>query len=262
MLDIRQLILREMKELLNEANNYPSKIELSDITRKLRIEMYIKKGDSWDTAVLDKKNKTYSYLYNIIPNGIVLVSFWASYCQPCLKEKPFFNSILPKRNIQLISVWTDGYDNVSPSIRIPVVAIKKGYVSQNESKVYVVDSIQHELTQNPINSVPLNILFRNKQPVAYVSSFTSESDLEQFLNKHLPEQNPPQKPAAPAQPAPAAPAPAAPASQFKAGQRVIFIRTNRVFVVVSVNQDGTVNIKAPTSEKVFNNIDPKKLKIL
>ena len=102
-----------------------------------------------------------------------------------------------------------------------------------------------------------NILFKNKKPVAYVGSFASESDLEQFLNKYLPEQKSAQQPAAPAQPAQPQ---QQPAQTFKVGDRVMFIPTKEWFIVDSINSNKTINIKSRTTGKVFTNIDPNKLK--
>lgn len=125
-------------------------------------------------------------LLNKDDGNIYVVNFWATWCKPCIKELPYFETIGEKyadQNVKVLLVSID-FPKLLEKQVIP-------FIEKNQLKSPVVlldDTGANEwipkVDENWSGAIPATVIYRGDERKFYEQSFTLE-ELEQELNTFL-----------------------------------------------------------------------------
>ena len=125
-------------------------------------------------------------LLNKKDDQVHVVNFWATWCGPCIKELPYFETINKKYK-------AEGVDVLLVSLDFPskYETQLKPYIKKNnlQSKVVAFDDINQNrwipaIHENWSGAIPATIIYTKDKRQFYEKSFTLE-ELEIELNKFL-----------------------------------------------------------------------------
>lgn len=111
-------------------------------------------------------------LINQSGDKIYVVNFWATWCAPCIKELPYFESLNLREDVEVLLVSLD-FPKHKESRLLPF--IKKNKL---QSKVVLLDDADENYWINDINSdwsgaLPATLIYTQKQRGFYEESFTA-----------------------------------------------------------------------------------------
>jgi len=114
---------------------------------------------------------------------VYVVNFWATWCAPCIKELPYFESINQREDVEVILVSLDFPKHKTKRL-LPFVKKHK-----LKSKVVHLDDTNENYWINDIapqwsGAIPATIIYKQKQRKFYEQSFTLEqlnSEIDSFL---------------------------------------------------------------------------------
>ena len=115
---------------------------------------------------------------------LYVVNFWATWCQPCVAELPYFeriNNEFKNQNVKVILVSLDMSKQVTTRL-IP-------YIQKNniQSEVVLLNDLDADTWINKVDSswsgaLPATLFYSTEKRVFFEKSFTYESLLEQLKN--------------------------------------------------------------------------------
>lgn len=116
-----------------------------------------------------------------------VVNFWATWCAPCVKELPYFETLRKEyaaKKVEVLLVSLDFPKQVEKKL-IPFINKK-----QLQSEVVLLDDVNENFWIPAIDStwsgaLPATIIYNNKKRKFYEQSFdyeTLENELKTFLN--------------------------------------------------------------------------------
>ena len=117
-------------------------------------------------------------------NKTYVVNFWATWCAPCIKELPYFETLNEKPNIEVLLVSLDFPQHKETRL---LSFIKK---HQLQSKVVHLDDVNENTWINAIDStwsgaLPATIVYNNQKRSFYERSFT-QNELETLVKSFNP----------------------------------------------------------------------------
>ena len=123
-------------------------------------------------------------LINQSGDKIYVVNFWATWCAPCIKELPYFESLNLREDVEVLLVSLD-FPKHKESRLLPF--IKKNKL---QSKVVLLDDADENYWINDINSdwsgaLPATLIYTQKQRGFYEQSFTAPK-LDELLKLFKP----------------------------------------------------------------------------
>lgn len=118
---------------------------------------------------------------------IYVINFWATWCAPCVKELPHFETLYANyasKNVEVILVSLD-FPHLYESNLKPF--IKKNKI---KSKVIALDDADanswiSKVDKNWTGSIPATLIYRNENSEFYEQSFNYEAlekEVKQFIN--------------------------------------------------------------------------------
>lgn len=125
-------------------------------------------------------------LINKSDDNVHVVNFWATWCAPCVKELPYFETINEKyadQNVEVLLVSLDFPRNYDSKLK-PFM-IKHGL----KSEVVAFDDVDQNrwipaINENWTGALPATIIYKADKRKFYEQSFTLEeleTELQQFL---------------------------------------------------------------------------------
>lgn len=153
-----------------------------------------KEKESKKAMEFDKITNVKSLDYNALKpylekndNKTHVINFWATWCAPCVKELPYFETLREEyaaQNVEVLLVSLDFPKQVEKKL-IPFINKKK-----LQSKVVLLDDTNENKWIPAIDStwsgaLPATLIYNNKKRKFYEQSFdykTLETELKQFLN--------------------------------------------------------------------------------
>tara|TARA_A100001015_G_scaffold320301_1_gene446184 strand:+ start:3894 stop:4358 length:465 start_codon:yes stop_codon:yes gene_type:complete len=123
-------------------------------------------------------------LLNQKGDKIYVVNFWATWCAPCIKELPYFESLNQRKDVEVLLVSLD-FPKHKQSRLLPFVDKNK-----LQSKIVHLDDKDENYWINDIDpnwsgALPATLIFTKKQRGFYEQSFTA-SKLEKILKLFKP----------------------------------------------------------------------------
>ena len=126
-------------------------------------------------------------LINKTDNKVHVVNFWATWCAPCVKELPYFETINEKykeNNVEVLLVSLDFPRNYDSKLK---PFIKKHNL---QSEVIAFDDVDQNrwipaIDKKWTGALPATIIYSNDKRYFYERSFTLEeleNELKQFLS--------------------------------------------------------------------------------
>lgn len=117
-------------------------------------------------------------------NKTYVVNFWATWCAPCIKELPYFETINKNPNIDVLLVSLD-FPQHKESRLLPFIA-----KHQLQSKVVHLDDTNENVWINAIDSnwsgaIPATIVYNSQKRGFYERSFT-KNELETLVKSFNP----------------------------------------------------------------------------
>jgi len=122
------------------------------------------------------------------PNGnkTTVVNFWATWCAPCVKELPYFETIRTQYpdEVDVLLISLDFPNQIETKLK-PFLKDK-----QLKSKVVVLDDVDMnawipQIDPNWDGAIPVTLIFNEKKRQFYPQSFTYEQlviEIEHFIN--------------------------------------------------------------------------------
>ena len=112
-------------------------------------------------------------LLNQKGDKIYVVIFWATWCAPCIKELPYFESLNQRKDVEVLLVSLD-FPKHKESRLLPF--IKKNNL---KSKLVLLDDTNENYWINDIHpnwsgALPATLIYTKKQRGFYEQSFTKE----------------------------------------------------------------------------------------
>lgn len=120
---------------------------------------------------------------------VLIVNFWATWCRPCIKEMPYFESIqeeMKNKGVQVVLVSMDDVENLDNKV-LPFVQKR-----QLKSRLYLLDETDYNEIIDKIEpkwsgAIPATILIDNKngKKAFFEKEFEKEElerTVQQFLN--------------------------------------------------------------------------------
>jgi thiol-disulfide isomerase/thioredoxin len=135
-----------------------------------------------------------SYNYNALEsflqkndNKTYIINFWATWCLPCVKELPYFESInsnYKTKNVEVILVSLDMSSKIE-SVLIPFLLKKKIqsqvlHLNDPDANTWI-----EKIDKNWSGAIPFTIIYNTNQKKFYEQSFTYselENELKSFIN--------------------------------------------------------------------------------
>ena len=123
-------------------------------------------------------------LLNQTGDKIYVVNFWATWCAPCIKELPYFESLNQRKDVEVLLVSLD-FPKHKQSRLLPFVDKNK-----LQSKIVHLDDKDENYWINDIDpnwsgALPATLIFTKKQRGFYEQSFTA-SKLDKILKLFKP----------------------------------------------------------------------------
>lgn len=126
-----------------------------------------------------------SSLFNAKDNKVHVVNFWATWCLPCIKELPYFETINEKyEDVEVLLVSLDFPNQYDKKL--------KPYIKEHRLKSKVVALNDPDMNtwipkvdESWSGAIPATIIYNKDKRKFYESSFTMdelESEIKQFLN--------------------------------------------------------------------------------
>lgn len=114
---------------------------------------------------------------------VYVVNFWATWCAPCIKELPYFETVNRRDDVEVLLVSLDFPKHKTKRL-LPFVE-----KHQLQSKVVHLDDANENFWINDIDTewsgaIPATIIYTQKERKFYEQSFTLEqlnSEIESFL---------------------------------------------------------------------------------
>lgn len=126
-------------------------------------------------------------LLNTSTDKIYVVNFWATWCAPCIKEMPYFetlNATYKNRNVEVLLVSLDfpkKYDShLKPFIKKNGLKSKVVALNDADSNTWIP-----QVSPDWSGAIPATLIFNKDKRQFYEHSFTYEElehELKQFLN--------------------------------------------------------------------------------
>lgn len=115
---------------------------------------------------------------------VYVVNFWATWCAPCIKELPYFETVNKRNDVEVLLVSLD-FPNHKAKRLLPFVE-----KHQLQSKVVHLDDANENFWINDIDTewsgaIPATIIYTQEERKFYEQSFTLEqlnSEIESFSN--------------------------------------------------------------------------------
>lgn len=115
-----------------------------------------------------------------------VVNFWATWCAPCVKELPYFETLNDNypEEVEVLLISLDFPNQIETKLK-PFLKNK-----QFKSKVIVLDDADMnswipQIDPNWDGAIPVTLIFNNKKRQFYPQSFTYDqlvSEVEKFIN--------------------------------------------------------------------------------
>ncbi|TNJ44531.1 TlpA family protein disulfide reductase [Tamlana fucoidanivorans] len=162
---------KKFVEVIDES----SQLVINDSQVKNDIELEVYDFEGFKTFLNKKDNTVY------------VINFWATWCAPCVKELPYFETLDKAYRDQDVKV-------ILVSLDFPHLYDKKlkPFIEKNKltSKVIALDDVDMnhwipQVDKNWSGSIPATIIYKNDNRKFYEDSFTYEElevELKHFLN--------------------------------------------------------------------------------
>lgn len=153
--------------------------ELSASKAKKEIEKYSNFETVFQNSIL-KTTKGSEYKLKEQKNKIVILNFWASWCQPCLSEFATLKKLVekyPKEKILVIGINNDEEDQLKN-----ITKVEKNLGLNFESVIDVGSQLTSKFF---ISAIPASITFYNGKVIHYVNkefNFMDDSFVEKLDN--------------------------------------------------------------------------------
>ena len=134
--------------------------------------------------VLDYASLKRDYL-NRQSDTLYVINFWATWCKPCIKELPYFDSLaaqFPSEKIKVVLVSLDFQEKLEKVLK-PFVANKN-----IKSEVVLFDDQQTDFWINDINqnwsgAIPATLIYKNAERWFYEKEFNFDELIELIDSK-------------------------------------------------------------------------------
>ncbi|TGV00994.1 TlpA family protein disulfide reductase [Flavivirga rizhaonensis] len=197
----------ELPELNDTLQEY---LTTSDLTSKIKFGGYSNElGDELKEGAQKIKNKNYSaVLQNILTEyatltrgnpasdltftkldgntvklsdykgKVIVLDLWATWCGPCMKEKPFFEALDKKYH---------GNESVALiSLSIDTEKVWRGYFEKNEVKGDQLQINRSQLTDYKVSGIPrFFVIDKEFNVVDVFAPLPSSGDLEKLINQYI-----------------------------------------------------------------------------
>lgn len=124
---------------------------------------------------LQRQNVSATQLLN--PNGPTIISFWATWCKPCLRELNAINAKLDEwkqeTNVKLVAISTD---DARTQLRVPAFVKSKNW----NFDVYIDPNGELQRSMN-ILSIPHTIILNASGEIIYQHSAYAIGDEKEYL---------------------------------------------------------------------------------
>lgn len=126
-------------------------------------------------------------LLNIKDDKIYVINFWATWCAPCIKELPYFETLnkeYKSKNVEVILVSLDFPKQYDTKLKPFIVKHKL------ESKIVVLDDVDSntwipKVDKDWSGAIPATIIYNKNKRAFYEKSFDLEElkiEVNKFLN--------------------------------------------------------------------------------
>lgn len=120
-------------------------------------------------------------------SSTVVINFWATYCGPCVKEIPYFDSLQQKyanQNVKVILVSLDFRHHIEERL---MPFLKKNHLS---TEVVVLadqdaDSWVSKVSSDWDGGLPFTLVLKQGKKYTHTSEFQNYSDLEKFVTPFI-----------------------------------------------------------------------------
>lgn len=147
-------------------------------------------GDSVVMEVIPSRYEPLLARFKALPDQLVLVNFWATWCKPCVQELPHFRKVINEykqqgKALHFIMVTLDTKDNLESSV-LPFLK-KNDYQAEH----YLLDDNGRMNEWIPrINpqwegEIPATALYKNGEQVVFKAGQLSEEELRALLRQYL-----------------------------------------------------------------------------
>lgn len=115
---------------------------------------------------------------------LYVINFWATWCAPCVKELPYFETLYQNthnKNIKIILVSLDFKKQIDTKLKAFIK--KKKYSSQIVAltdKDY--NKWLNKVDENWSGSIPATLLIKGDKRLFKEEEFTSANELQEFIN--------------------------------------------------------------------------------
>jgi thiol-disulfide isomerase/thioredoxin len=134
--------------------------------------------------VLDYASLKKDYL-NRQSDTLYVINFWATWCKPCIKELPYFDSLVahfPSEKIKVVLVSLDFQEKLEKGLK-PFLANKN-----IKSEVVLFDDQQtdfwiNDIHQNWSGAIPATLIYKNAERWFYEKEFNFDELIELIDSK-------------------------------------------------------------------------------
>ncbi|WP_034923687.1 TlpA family protein disulfide reductase [Gillisia sp. CAL575] len=172
------LRIKEFDTIENRINYaWINQSTLADSVKISVIEKPLLKGKTFPKIGLTNMAKEKINLDNF-KEQIIVINWWAVWCEPCRKEIPGLNRLVSKysnKNVKFISITDDSLDKVSRFLEQNDFQYDITFITENGRKLFG-------------NSYPKNIVLARNRTITYYTEGGNETKWQE-IDKHLTELN-------------------------------------------------------------------------